>query len=196
MELTIVFLYVTLLLELVFFHVPSVANTSVFFTNNLSTINQYNHYQYVFRWSNRKKIIWLLIPHVINIVVFFVPLLCLFFEKKHSVILLNIGVIMAFTGRLISFLSMLQIRQGNLQKENDFRLHTTGFFSFSRNPIQVGMYLFYLGICLINFNPMLLLCFLFYFFYNDFRIKIEEDFLEVKFKEHYIHYKLKTRRYL
>ena len=31
--------------------------------------------------------------------------------------------------------------------------------------------------------------FLIYFFYNDFRIRIEEDFLEVKFKDAYFNYK-------
>lgn len=196
MVLIITIFYLSLIMELLFFHTPSVANTHVFFTKDEAVINQYNQYQYVFKWSKGKKIILLLIPHFINVLAFFMPLLFIYFSQKTNSTFILLGTIIAIIGRLFSFISMLQIRQNNSQKNGQFTLHTSGVFSFSRNPIQLGMYVFYIGICLINFKAILALCFLFYFFYNDFRIKIEEDFLEVKFKNLYRQYKLKTRRYL
>jgi protein-S-isoprenylcysteine O-methyltransferase Ste14 len=196
MTIAFCLLYGSLLLELAFFHVPSVANTQVFFTNDKTIIENYNKYQYVFRWSKKKKILCFVIPHVLNLLSFFFPLLLLFFHQNSWNNWSTIGLIIAIIGRFLSFFSMLEIRKNNSQKDSEFTLHTQGIFSISRNPIQLGMYVFYIGICLINFKYLLIIPFLFYFFYNDFRIHIEEDFLEVKFKELYTDYKLKTKRYL
>jgi protein-S-isoprenylcysteine O-methyltransferase Ste14 len=196
MELALCILYGSLLLELIFFHVPSVANTQVFFNNDPSVLINYNNYQYVFKWSKQQKVLYLIIPHILNILAFFFPLLMVFFHKNAWNTMATIGVFIAILGRLFSFYAMLQIRKNNSQENGQFELHTNEIFSISRNPIQLGMYLFYIGICMINFEYFLLIPFLIYFFYNDFRIKIEEDFLEVKFKEAYFNYKFKTRRYL
>ena len=196
MELALCILYGSLLLELIFFHVPSVANTQVFFTNDPSVLNNYNNYKYVFKWSQLQKVFYLIIPHILNIHAFFFPLLVIFFQENAWNTMATIGVFIAILGRLLSFYAMLQIRKNNSQENGQFELHTNGIFSISRNPIQLGMYFFYIGVCLINLNYFLIIPFLIYFFYNDFRIKIEEDFLEVKFKETYCNYKFKTRRYL
>lgn len=196
MELIVSILYVSLLLELNFFHVPSVANTHVFFTDNLNIINDYNKYQYVFKWNKQQKFLFLLIPHLLNIIAFFTPLLLAFFIEKEWSFFIVFGVLLAIIGRVISFYAMLQIRKNNSQQNKDFTLHTKGIFSISRNPIQLGMYIFYIGLITIISHWILIFTLLFYFLYNDFRIKIEEDFLEVKFKELYKNYKLKTRRYL
>lgn len=196
MAITICLLYGSLLIELVLFHVPSVANTHVFFTKEGSIINGYKKYQYVFSWSKQKKFWLLTLPHILNVFAFFLPLLLVFFAKGNWSIFATMGLLVALFGRIISFFSMLVIRKKNSQKEGYFTLHSTGIFSFSRNPIQMGMYFLYVGICLVNFHWILIFSFLFYFFYNNFRIKIEEDFLEMKFKGLYLNYKLKTRRYL
>lgn len=68
--------YITLLIELIFFHVPSVANTKNFFTKN-STIQstKSKFIQRINRWSTTKKIVLLLLPTVFINLYFFVPFL-------------------------------------------------------------------------------------------------------------------------
>lgn len=191
----VVILYLSLVVELTCFHVPSVANTQVFFTTDEEIINKYSKYREIFYWSKNKKVVILLLPHFINMTVFIIPLYYTFFANYSISFMSVIGVIVAMTGRFITFYSMYYIQNNNSQKNNDFTLHDTGPFLKMRNPGLTGMLLFFLGLTMIWTTVIMVCAFLYYFFYNHFRILIEEDFLRVMYKEKYNQYFEKVNRY-
>jgi protein-S-isoprenylcysteine O-methyltransferase Ste14 len=191
----VVILYLSLVIELTCFHVPSVANTGVFFKDDNEIINQYSQYKWIFSWSKRKKIILLLIPHFINMTVFFIPLFYLLFEETSLNSFSILGLIVAISGRLITFYSMYFIRKNNSQIDNDFTLHDSGPFSTIRNPGMTGMILFFVGLTAIWPSILMVCALIYYIFYNHFRILIEEDFLKVMYKDKYCEYIKKANRY-
>lgn len=198
-----IFGYLTLLVELVFFHVPSVANTQNFFTknNNHQSVNS-KLIQDINKWSFAKKVMLLAIPMVIIQFYFLVPFLY-FYADDNSLLLIKpffllelIGVLLVILGRVITFGSMLYIRKENKQKENSFKLHTKGIFHYSRNPGLDGMFVFFIGFGLIFPTFMSWIGLLFYFIYMLFRVRIEEEFLKEFFQQEYAAYCLKTKRFL
>ena len=191
----IVLLFLSLAVELTCFHVPSVANTQVFFTTDEGTINNYSKYRNIFYWSKRKKVILLLIPHFVNMTVFIIPLYYLFSTLPTINYWSVTGVIVAMVGRGFTFYSMYYLRNNNSQTKDDFTLHEKGPFSKMRNPGLTGMLLFFLGLNMIWPSIVMGLALVYYFCYNHFRILIEEDFLKMMYKEKYSHYFKKVNRY-
>ena len=191
----IIILYLSLFIELAFFHVPSVANTHIFFSSDKEKLVQYSKYQKIFLWTRGKKIMLLLIPHVINMMVFFIPIYYIFFEHINWGIFCSFGVILAIGGRLITFYSMYYIRKNNSQLNVDFTLHDSGPFSRMRNPGMTGMILFFAGLTFIWPTFLMACALIYYFFYNHFRILVEEDFLRVMYKDKYHQYLNKVNRY-
>jgi protein-S-isoprenylcysteine O-methyltransferase Ste14 len=188
-------LFLSLVVELTCFHVPSVANTQVFFTADENTINKYDKYKNIFYWSKRKKIVFLLIPHFVNMTVFIIPLYHLFSRIPIINFLSVTGIIVAMIGRGFTFYSMIYLRNNNSQNNDDFTLHEKGPFSKMRNPGLTGMLLFFLGLTMVWPSVLMVLALVFYFCYNHFRILIEEDFLKVMYKENYYQYFQKVNRY-
>lgn len=200
-----VFGYSTLVIELLFFHVPSVANTQNFFKKN-------DHYKVpksdfitqIYNWSKTKKILLLAIPYgLINLYFltpffYFIPayyddLLLLF---KANVWTNYIGNLLIISGRLITFGSMLYLRRENNQTQNSFKLHTNGIFKLTRNPGLDGMFLFFVGFGIIFPSLFIWIGLLFYVLYMQFRVKIEEEFLKQLFGQIYYQYMKNTKRFL
>ena len=191
----VVLLFLSLGVELTCFHVPSVANTQVFFKSHEETINMYSKYRNIFYWSKNKKIALLLIPHFVNMTVFIIPL-CYLFSTTPSINFWSVaGFMVALLGRSFTFYSMIYLRKNNSQNNDDFTLHDKGPFSKMRNPGLTGMLLFFLGLNMIWPSIIMAIALLYYFCYNHFRILIEEDFLKVMYKEKYIQYFKKVNRY-
>ena len=76
-------------------------------------------------------------------------------------------------------------------------LLTGGLFRYSRNPIYLalagGLFAF---ACILNDAVAVLVIFVFGFLMNQIWIKEEEEVLEEIFKEEYLEYKQKTRRWI
>lgn len=191
----VVLLFLSLVVELTCFHVPSVANTQVFFTSHEEKINMYSKYRNIFYWSKNKKIVLLLIPHFVNMTVFIIPLYYLFSTNPSINFWSVAGFMVALIGRSFTFYSMIYLRNNNSQNNDDFTLHDKGPFSKMRNPGLTGMLLFFLGLNIIWPSIIMAIALLYYFCYNHFRILIEEDFLKVMYKEKYIQYFKKVNRY-
>jgi protein-S-isoprenylcysteine O-methyltransferase Ste14 len=191
----VVLLFLSLGVELTCFHVPSVANTQVFFKSHEETINMYSKYRNIFYWSKNKKIALLLIPHFVNMTVFIIPLYYLFSTTPSINFWSVAGFMVALLGRSFTFYSMIYLRKNNSQNNDDFTLHDKGPFSKMRNPGLTGMLLFFLGLNMIWPSIIMAIALLYYFCYNHFRILIEEDFLKVMYKEKYIQYFKKVNRY-
>lgn len=195
--------YVTLVIELVFFHVPSVANTSNFFVKNKNYPKvESTLIQTIYRWPFIKKIMVLLIPTILVNSYFLFPFLYFYpmadsfqiFKPAYGLQLL--GVLFVLLGRGITFGSMLYIRKENKQKNDSFKLHTKGIFKYSRNPGLDGMFLFFTGFGLIFPTYISWIGLIGYFIYMLFRVRIEEEFLKELFKQEYTDYCLKTKRFL
>ena len=92
----------------------------------------------------------------------------------------------------MSFLFLKEIKRHKINEE----LIITGIFKYSRNPCQTGLYISYLGFLLIFPSLLFAICFVITLIYMNFKIELEEDYLNQKFKKDYQHYKKKTRRYL
>jgi protein-S-isoprenylcysteine O-methyltransferase Ste14 len=195
--------YFTLVIELVFFHVPSVANTSNFFVKNKNYPKvESEMIQTIYRWPLIKKIMVLLIPTILVNCYFLIPFLYFYpmadtfqiFKPAYGLELL--GVLLVLLGRGITFGSMLYIRKENKQKNNSFKLHTKGIFKYSRNPGLDGMFLFFIGFGFIFPTYISWIGLMGYLVYMLFRVRIEEEFLKELFKQEYTDYCLKTKRFL
>ncbi|WP_406845281.1 methyltransferase family protein [Flavobacterium soyae] len=200
-----VFGYLSLLVELIFFHVPSVANTQNFFKkNNNYEVDESEYITKIYKWAMWKKIMILAVPFFFINIYFLLPFLYFFpnlHESKWLVFetnnwLIIIGTFCVIAGRLITFGSMLYMRKENKQIQNSFKLHVSGIFNYSRNPGLDGMFLFFTGFGILFPSFLIWGGLILYFFYMQFRVKIEEEFLKKLFKEEYLDYITRTKRFL
>ena len=115
-----------------------------------------------------------------------------------SPVLKIIGLILILLGDVIFFLSVYYMktswRVGIDETRND-RLITNGIYRISRNPAFLGFDLTYLGLALVFPNPIMIIFTIILIWLFDDQIMIEEDYLERKYKEEYLEYKKKTKRY-
>lgn len=200
-----VFGYLSLLIELLFFHVPSVANTQNFFRkNNNYEVNESEYIIKIYEWPMWKKIMILVVPFFFVNIYFLLPFLY-FFPNLHGNkgLLFNTdnwliatGTFCVVLGRLVTFGSMLYMRKENKQIQDSFKLHVKGIFNYSRNPGLDGMFLFFIGFGILFPSFLIWAGLILYFFYMQFRVKIEEEFLKKLFKEEYLDYCIRTKRFL
>lgn len=196
--------YVSLLLELVCFPIPSEAST----------------YQILFEDDERDphvagaplagargrtslgKLLRYLLPTALGVALFAIPPIALLVPELPQGLWpihgletpaarwLGIGLVVA--GRAITFLSALQLRR---QKRAN-NLQARGLFLLSRNPGLVGMYLFYLGNAFLFPCVVLFLGFLPYVLNMHRRVLMEEGHLLGSIGEDYRRYAEQVPRYL
>ena len=115
-----------------------------------------------------------------------------------SPVLKIIGLILILLGDVIFFLSVYYMktswRVGIDETRND-KLITNGIYRISRNPAFLGFDLTYLGLALVFPNPIMIIFTIILIWLFDDQIMIEEEYLERKYKEEYLEYKKKTKRY-
>lgn len=115
-----------------------------------------------------------------------------------SPILKIIGLILIMLGDVVFFLSVYYMktswRVGVDETRND-KLITNGIYRISRNPAFLGFDLTYLGLALVFPNPIMIIFTIILIWLFDDQIIIEEEYLERTYKEEYLEYKKKTKRY-
>ena len=115
-----------------------------------------------------------------------------------SPVLKIIGLMLILLGDVIFFLSVYYMktswRVGIDETRND-KLITNGIYRISRNPAFLGFDLTYLGLALVFPNPIMIIFTIILIWLFDDQIMIEEEYLERKYKEEYLEYKKKTKRY-
>lgn len=201
----VIIAYASLFIELLVFPVPSSASSYSLWKGSADfAIEGYSPMQKVKQWSLIKKTFVLGLPIVLIAITFIIPILIVlgiapsyFLEKvSTNTPLIIVSIVLIIIGRLVTFSSALAIRKDNTQEGDAFVLHKDSNFSFSRNPIQVGMYIFSLGLLLLYPSWIFGLGCLIYIGYMDYKIKMEEEFLHAKFGAAYADYFNQTRRYL
>ena len=112
-----------------------------------------------------------------------------------SFIILLIGVLILITPIFKFIKSNTTIDPIRFKKVN--KLITTGIYSYSRNPMYLGLLIIVISTSIFYLNifstttPILFYCWI-----NKFQIKREEIFLKEKFGNEFLSYIKKTRRWI
>ena len=141
-------------------------------------------------------------PPIVTIVFLFV----IFFTKdlfRFSVTLpSSLGFIIIFAGLVIIFIAARQFKAANttinpIKPENASVLVGKGIFSYSSNPMYLGMLLIIIGFSIIhNLMAVLVIMPLWVIYISNFQIIPEEEAMEILFKEDFLNYCKKTRRWI
>lgn len=110
-----------------------------------------------------------------------------------------IGVMLAFAGVMFFGISVYIMRdswRAGIPESDKTAFVTDGVYRISRNPAFLGFDLTYLGVLLMFFNPVLLVCSCFAMIMLHLQILQEETYLSKVFGKEYAAYKRKVRRYL
>ena len=107
-------------------------------------------------------------------------------------------------GLLISSLIFVWLAQSNMKdswrigidEENKTELITNGFFSYSRNPIFLGVMIANIGLFLVLPNAFTMLIFALSTVSINTQIRLEEEFLLKEFGNKYKEYKASVRRWM
>lgn len=197
--------YATLLFELTVIHVPSVASSLSLWAPRREWLEMYSPgYRRLFELSRAAKLLVFGPPLLIVYAVFCYPLVAVFLGPDllgddlfvPGAVLQSIAIGLIVLGRAFALVSARAIRRDNRQMASSFELHTSGPFRWSRNPGLVGMYVFVAGLWLVNPSAALLAAIVVYVLYMDFKVRMEENFLDNKYRERYTDYRLRTGRYL
>jgi protein-S-isoprenylcysteine O-methyltransferase Ste14 len=110
------------------------------------------------------------------------------------------GLALSGIGFLLGLLALREFRRMRAfpnPKDASMKIVTTGIYSRTRNPVNLGFLLILIGLPLSNGNYWgILMVPMFILAMNDLVIKHEEAYLEKKFKEQYKDYKSRVRRWL
>lgn len=104
-------------------------------------------------------------------------------------------------GFLIVILAVMNFRKEETtvnptSPEKSEKLVIQGVYKYSRNPMYLGFFLWLLALGLYLGSLAILLTPFFVLYMNKFQIKPEERFLEDKFGETYLDYKMTVRRWI
>ena len=141
-------------------------------------------------------------PPIVTIVFLFV----IFFTKDlfrfSATLPSSLGLIIIFTGLVIIFIAARQFKAANttinpIKPENASVLVNNGIFSFSRNPMYLGMLLIIIGFSIIhNFLAIIVIMPIWIIYMTYFQIIPEEEAMEILFEEDFVNYCKKTRRWI
>ena len=141
-------------------------------------------------------------PPIVTIVFLFV----IFFTKdffRFSVTLpSSLGFIIILAGLMIIFIAARQFKVVNttinpMKPENASVLVNKGIFSYSRNPMYLGMLLIIIGFSIIhNFLAIIVIMPIWIIYMTYFQIIPEEEAMVILFEEDYVNYCKKTRRWI
>lgn len=203
MEWVTLFFYVTLLLELTVWHIPSVASSVNIMSDDKSLKACYSpKFQWVFELPPALKTLFFISPLLFIYLAHAYPAAGVFIwpELLHKAAYLELrsllAVALVVAGRGISLAYIFTIRKGNKQRGDSFMLHTKGVYRMSRNPGLLGLYLSFLGFWLAMPHLLFAICLMVYVAHMHFKVRMEEDFLSHKFGAPYLHYLAQSKRYL
>lgn len=194
LPLIILLVYLSIIVEILFLPVPSIASTyQLLNSRELSGVLKRK------TWKNRLSLI---VPTLLNIITFLIPLSLIIIPKLETYLFplpirqVYLGLFIMLAGRAIGIIAVLQIRKQSHLGEEPNRLHTTGFYCKTRNPIIIGMHMTIIGLFLLFPSIIFLLGIVFYINYMHFKLLKEEQFLLNKFGKSYQEYCKNVNRYI
>lgn len=113
--------------------------------------------------------------------------------------LVNVGLILILLATVLCFVAQMNMRDSwrvGIDYANAGKLVTRGLFRYSRNPIFFTMLSVLLGVFLILPNWISLLILITSYLLIQIQVRLEEEFLKIKYSVEYTEYSKKTRRWL
>ena len=139
-----------------------------------------------------------LLMKIANYLVVLAMALSILFVNPISNIYLNIlGLVLAIFGTVVFFLAIWYMRnnwRAGIPLQDKTNLVTNGIYRISRNPAFLGFGMLYVGICIMYFNPFLLIATLTIALLHN-QILMEEKFLIKTFGKEYEPYMRSVSRY-
>lgn len=170
----IIFAYITLAIELMFFPIKSQGSTySILKERNAKSLER----------------ILAVFSNIFIICIIIYPLANLYFKwhlLSNSYWMIIFGILLVAIGRWLSLGAMIQLRR------NSKILHKDKFFKMTRNPNIDGTITFLIGLWFLMPNILYFIAAILVFIYLKNRAKIEEKYLIKIFGEEYVDYKNKT----
>ncbi|MCH3883693.1 methyltransferase family protein [Tenacibaculum aquimarinum] len=114
-------------------------------------------------------------------------------------ILQKIGWTLLFLSLILVWISQSQMSTSwriGIDEENKTKLVTNGMFSISRNPIFLGIIIANIGLFFLIPNAFTLLIISLSTISVNTQIRLEEEFLKQEFKNDYLEYAKKVRRWI
>lgn len=193
--------YLSLVLEMTVFAIPSEASTlQILGKRDAAAGGNLAHARAQHVLS---KVVRYFLPTAVGVLLFLLPLFVACFPGLRDYVLcpvdtgfvgLVVGLSMVVLGRLVTFTAVLQLRRR--LHPGTHALQRDGVFRFSRNPILLGMYLFYLGNAVWLPSPLLWVGFLLYAGNMHRRVLMEEGYLRDRFGDDYRSYLADVPRYV
>lgn len=201
---TVIAAYASLALELTALHVPSIASTRKIWSRPPLVEAAYSRpYRRVFSLSRPAKAALFVLPLIIVFGVYIYPLISILgpretlgshlFDPSNATDAL--AVVLIVVGRVVALRSVVAMRRAGGGATEPETLCTGGPFRFSRNPVLVGMYVFVVGLWVAAPSLPMLGGILVYVVYMDFKVRMEEDYLQNRFGASYLAYRTRTSRY-
>ena len=198
--------FASILHELIWLPVPSIASTYQLFLTKDGLTDPSNRLVKVRQWPSWMKSLLVVIPTGLSILIYALPALVALFPNLLTWLnllfwpvpfwVMGVGVILVIIGRFITLRTTFTIRKNNSQMNDEFELKTEGMFNRMRNPGLVGLYVCFVGLWLLLPLWETAIGFFLYIGNMHFRVLLEEAFLQWKFGEPYKLYLTTTRRYL
>ena len=110
----------------------------------------------------------------------------------------NLNGLMGISGLILLILSLILYCVSIIRfaSPDALGINKTGLYRFSRNPMYVAFFFYFLGVCMLTRSWMLLVILVVFQISVHFLIISEERWCREKFGEPYEEYMLKVRRYL
>lgn len=221
-EILTLLIYLSFAIDLLGFPVPSEASTlQLFFPKDQSSLRSKNNLlSRIQRMPLIFKIVLLLIPSLIAIGTYLLPLLVTLLPSLKPIfgqmpspefqIITIVGIGLAFLGRALSIRSAVEISAKSKKQKTDIdaseqtsnynvppkNLKTKRLFQMSRNPILLGLHLTFIGLALIFPVRAMFFGGLVYFTNMHFKVILEEHYLKEKYGASFLNYCQTTNRYL
>ncbi len=133
------------------------------------------------------------------LVVLAMVLSIIFVNPISDIYLIIVGLLLEISGTIVFFLAIWYMRnnwRAGIPLKDKTNLVTDGIYRFSRNPAFLGFDMFYIGVCIMYFNPFLLIATLLAVALLHNQILMEEKFLIKAFGKEYEQYMHSVGRYL
>lgn len=127
------------------------------------------------------------IYQITNVALVILPL---FFKVKLGSTIGFLGIAVYLVGIILLLIATI-----HFARPKETNLRRQGIYRFSRNPMYVGYFLFFLGCVLMTESVLLLVSLICFQVSSHWIILSEERWCQEKFGEEYLSYKGKVRRY-
>lgn len=199
--------YIAQIIQLCFFPVPSAGSSlEMLLRVKKNSLGAKNHPAKSILQSVPKMII-MITATLIVVTTTMIPLTTLLFPRvnnyllalidKPSISLALISVFLLTIGNAVTFVAVgtLRVHVSFHEFGETTKLHTAGIYHCLRNPITIGLATIFAGFVLARPSGLMLIGFIVFLINSNYRIRMEEVYLEKTFGEEYLLYKDNVGKY-